>query len=100
MKKYPEFELWTLDHQSKILKVSTINISSIENYQGLSFLPVTLLVWRICSLNWDLGIYSFVETLYKYLVLVVQCQNTVLTVVLLQGSWVRLLGVTFNVFSC
>jgi hypothetical protein len=39
------------------------NISSIQNYQGLSFLPVTLLVWQICFLSWDLGMDSFVETL-------------------------------------
>ncbi len=27
-----------------------------------SFLPVTLLVWQICSLNWDLHINNFVRT--------------------------------------
>jgi hypothetical protein len=35
----------SLDHQSKIPQ---INISSIQNYLGLSFLPV----WQICSFNW------------------------------------------------
>jgi hypothetical protein len=29
-----------------------INISSIQNYQGL-FLAGHLLVWQICALNWD-----------------------------------------------
>jgi hypothetical protein len=39
------------------------NISSIQNYQGLSFLPVTLLVGQICSLNWDFYMDSFVGTI-------------------------------------
>jgi hypothetical protein len=46
----------SLDHQSKIPQ---INISSIQNYQGLSFLPV----WQICSFNWGIHINSFVGTL-------------------------------------
>ena len=53
------------------------------------------LVWQICSLNWDLYINSFVEILSicfggplsKYLQL-------------LQRSWVQILGVNCNIFSC
>jgi hypothetical protein len=36
------------------------NVSSVQNYQGLSLLPVTFTGWQICSLNWDLDMDSFV----------------------------------------
>ncbi len=51
----PEFELGTpasaagilsLDHQSKRPMIQ-INITSIQNYQGLSFLPVTFTALQI-----------------------------------------------------
>ena len=53
-----------------------------------------LLVWQICSLNWDLDMDSFVGTLYisfdgpvpKYLLV-------------MQGAWVWIQGVIFNTFS-
>jgi hypothetical protein len=39
------------------------NINSIQDYQGLSFLPVTFYWIGRCSLNWDLDIDSFVGIL-------------------------------------
>jgi hypothetical protein len=38
-------------------------ISSIQNYQVVIFLLVTLLVWQICFLNWDLDMDSFMGSL-------------------------------------
>ncbi len=53
-----------------------INISSIQNYQGLSFLPITFTGWQICSLNWDEQMNSYVGTLCIYLALLVKCKST------------------------
>ncbi len=83
MKKisHPGFELWTpayvagilsLDHQNRYRRLPHINISSIQNYHARTHsCRSLLLVFQICSLEWDLHINNYV-----YLALVVQCQNT------------------------
>jgi hypothetical protein len=53
----------TYEFQKRNISSIQENISSIQNYQGLSFLPITLLVWQICSLNSDLDMDSFVGIL-------------------------------------
>jgi hypothetical protein len=53
----------TYEIQKRNISSIQENISSIQNYQGLSFLRSLLLVWQMCSLNWDLDIDSFVGPL-------------------------------------
>jgi hypothetical protein len=105
MKKtsHPGFELWTpayeasifsLDHQSWF-RFPHINISSIQNYQGLilashfywfgRFVPWTgIFTWTAL---WETFVSGFCGPMSKYLQL-------------MQGSWVQILGVNFNIFSC
>ncbi len=73
---HPGFELGTpaqvasilsLDHQISYQRVPHINISSIQNYQGLKSCRSLLAVWEICSCNWDLHMNSFVEILNIWL---------------------------------
>jgi hypothetical protein len=49
----------TYEFQKRNISSIQEHISSIQNYQGLSFLPV----WQICSLNWDPNMDSFVASL-------------------------------------
>ncbi len=67
----PGFELWnpanvasilSLDHQSRYQRFLLININSIKNYQELVLVGHFYWVQQICSLNWDLYMYSFVGT--------------------------------------
>jgi hypothetical protein len=58
----PSVQNPTYEFQERNICSIQENLSSIQNYQGLSFLPVTFLVWQICSLNWDLDMDRFVET--------------------------------------
>ncbi len=106
MKKnsHPELKLWTpayvasiysLDHQSRYQRFPHINISSIQNYQGLilaghffcfgRFVPSTG-IFRSTAL-WELYASGLGGPMSTYLQLV-------------QGSWVRTLSVNFNNFSC
>ncbi len=82
-------ELWTfeyeasvlsLDHQSSYQRLPHINISSIQN----SFLLVT---FTGLTALWDIYLSGFGSLMSKYLQL-------------LQGFWVRILGVNFKIFSC
>jgi hypothetical protein len=68
---------------------------SIHNYLGL-ILAGHLLVWQICSLNWDLWIKSFVGTLCTWLWW--SNVKTLTTVSGVLGS--NPAGVIFNIFSC
>jgi hypothetical protein len=98
------FELWTpanftsilsLGHQSRYQNLPHINISSIQNYQGLilaghfywfgRFVPSTG-IFRSTAL-WEHYVSGFDGAMPKYLQL-------------LQVCWVRILGVNFNIFSC
>ncbi len=71
------------------------NISSIQNYQGLSFFRSLLLVWQSCSLNWDLDIDSFVGIRYisfdgpvaKYLLVMQGARDQIQCVVFIPFSW-------------
>ncbi len=101
---HPGFDLWTpayeasilsLDHQSRYQRFPHINISSIQNYQGLilsdpfywfgRFVPSTgIFTWTALR---GAHISGFSGPVSKYLHL-------------LQGSWVGILGVNFNIFSC
>jgi hypothetical protein len=84
---------WTI--KARYQRCPQINISSIQNYQGLSFLPVTFtgladLFPQLWSLNERLcrdSLYLFDGPMSKNLVL-------------MQGSRARILGVNFNIFSC
>ncbi len=82
------------DHQSRYERFPHINISSIQNYQGRSFLPVTFtgladLFPQLGSSLWDL--YSM------YLALVVQRQNTFNYC---RGPGFGSRVVIFTIFSC
>jgi hypothetical protein len=98
------FELWTpeyeasilsLDHQSRCQMFPHINISSIQNYQGLflaghfywfgRFVPSNgIFTWTAL---WGLYASLFDGPVSKYLQL-------------LQGSRVQIIGVNINLFSC
>jgi hypothetical protein len=67
----------TYEFQKRNISSIQENISSIQNFQGLSFLPVNFTGWQICSLNWDFDMDSFVGALYVS-ALGVQWQNTYL----------------------
>jgi hypothetical protein len=54
-----------------------------------------LLVWQICSPNWDLLINSFVERLCNW-----PAGPMSKYLQLMQGSWVRILYDNFDIFSC
>jgi hypothetical protein len=58
-----------------------------------SFLPVTLLVWQICSLNWDLYINNFVGSACIWL-----WWSNVKILTTVAESRVQILGVNFNIF--
>ncbi len=99
---HPGFELGTpalvaiilsLDHQSRYQRVPHINISSIQNYQGLGlaghfwwfgrFVPSTgIFTWTAL---WGFLVNGSGGPLSKYLQL-------------MYGSWVRILGEIFNIF--
>ncbi len=101
---HPVFELWTtayvasilsLDHQIRYQRSPHINISSIQNYQGLVLVGHFYWFGRCVPSTgiftstalWGHYVSGFGGPMSKYLHL-------------LQGSWVRILGVNFNIFSC
>ncbi len=85
----------TYEFQKRNISSFQENISSIQNYQGLSFLPVTFT--GLADLFPQLE--SWHEQLcgdYLYLTLIVQWQNTCISC---RGYWVQILGVNFTIFS-
>jgi hypothetical protein len=53
----------TYEFQKRNISPIQENINSIQNYQELSFLPVTLTGMALCSLNSELDMDSFVGLL-------------------------------------